>query len=148
MGNRVSSFPFPELFTMFLWINNGLQNHISYFFFIFSAKISNFWENLEQPSIANLKVKKFNQIEPPNGEMQRWNSVIKLFEMFRIFLLIPVNLRYFGTLNRASPVFAYSRTSSTEMPLVLLASSVSLTYAATSSPKSSYKLSLERSKVK
>ena len=70
--------------------------------------------------------------------MQRWNSVIKRFEMFRIFLLIPVNLRYFGTLNRASPVFAYSRTSSTEMLLELLASSVSLTYAATSSPKSSY----------
>ena len=50
-------------------------------------------------------------------------------------LEIPVNLRYFGTLNLANPVFAYSRTSSTEMLLELLASSVSLTYAATSSPK-------------
>ena len=69
-----------------------------------------------------------NRIKPSHLTLNRQMAIEYL-------LKLPVNLRYFGTLNRANPVFAYSRTSSTEMLLELLASSVSLTYAATSSPK-------------
>ena len=147
MGNRVSSFPFPELFTMFLWINipikmiyvkTGYQNHISYFFLFFRQKFRIFEKILSNLLLQTKKLKNSTKLNPQMAKCSVEIPLSNVSKCFEFFLLIPVNLRYFGTLNRASPVFAYSRTSSTEMLLELLASSVSLTYAATSSPKSSY----------